>query len=47
LSVTAVWELPEELEQPEGLCVGDDMIPLVAIDSQSRGGNIFVLDALD
>lgn len=35
-SVTAVWERRKSWSHREALVVSDDMIPLVAIDSQSR-----------
>jgi hypothetical protein len=47
LSITAVWKLPEEIVQPEGLVLMDDMTPLVAIDRQERNQNLFLLDPLE
>jgi uncharacterized protein YjiK len=46
LGVTGMWRLPEDLEQPEGLVLLDDMTPVVAIDTQDPAANIFVLDPL-
>ncbi|CAN5696204.1 hypothetical protein BH18ACT15_BH18ACT15_08760 [soil metagenome] len=42
----AVWELPEEIEQPEGLVISDDMIPIVAVDKGQPEDNIFILEPL-
>ncbi|CAN5543546.1 MAG: SdiA-regulated domain-containing protein [Actinomycetota bacterium] len=47
LSITAVWKLPEEIVQPEGLVLMDDMTPLVAIDRKERNQNLFLLDPLE
>ena len=47
LSITAVWKLPEEIVQPEGLVLMDDMTPLVAIDRQEPNQNLFLLDPLE
>lgn len=46
LSITAVWKLPEEIVQPEGLVLMDDMTPLVAIDRKEPNQNLFLLDPL-
>ena len=46
LGTTAVWRLPDELEQPEGLILTDDLVPLVAIDKDEPEGNLFVLSGL-
>jgi hypothetical protein len=46
LSVTGVWTLPTEIEQPEGLVLLDDMTPVVAVDKQEPHSNLFVLDPL-
>lgn len=43
----AVWELPEEIVQPEGLVISDDMIPIVAVDKGEPEDNIFILEPLD
>ena len=47
LSITAVWRLPEEIVQPEGLVLMDDMTPLVAIDRKEPNQNLFLLDPLE
>lgn len=47
LQVASLWDLPSELEQPEGLVVTEDRAPLVAIDSSKRTRNLFVLSPLD
>ncbi|MBA3350788.1 MAG: SdiA-regulated domain-containing protein [Actinobacteria bacterium] len=47
LEVVSVWNLPSELEQPEGLVITDDRAPLVAIDSEERTRNLFVLSSLE
>jgi len=46
LSITAVWKLPEEIVQPEGLVLMDDMTPLVAIDRKEPNQNLFLMDPL-
>ena len=46
LSITGMWKLPDEIEQPEGLVILEDMSPIVAIDSQEPSSNLFVLDPL-
>jgi hypothetical protein len=46
LSITAMWKLPEEIVQPEGLVLLDDMTPLVAIDRKEPNKNLFLLDPL-
>ncbi|MBA2311398.1 MAG: SdiA-regulated domain-containing protein [Actinobacteria bacterium] len=46
LGTTALWRLPEELEQPEGLILTEDLVPLVAIDKGEPERNLFVLSAL-
>ena len=46
LSVREMWELPEELEQPEGLVIRDGMVPLVAIDRDEQAENLFVMEPL-
>jgi hypothetical protein len=43
----AVWELPEEIVQPEGLVISDDMIPIVAVDKGQPEDNIFILEPLE
>ena len=47
LSIEEIWELPEELKQPEGLIIMDDMVPLVAIDRDEQVKNLFVMQPLD
>jgi uncharacterized protein YjiK len=47
LSVTRIWTLPGEIEQPEGLVLLEDMTPVVAIDRQEPRSNLFVLDSLE
>ncbi|MDQ3784063.1 MAG: SdiA-regulated domain-containing protein [Actinomycetota bacterium] len=47
LEVASLWNLPSELEQPEGLVVTGDRTPLVAIDSGERTRNLFVLSSLE
>jgi hypothetical protein len=47
LSITAYWKLPEEIVQPEGLVLMDDMTPLVAVDRKERDRNLFVLEPLE
>jgi uncharacterized protein YjiK len=47
LSVTGIWTLPVEIEQPEGLVLLDDHTPVVAIDRQEPRSNLFVLDHLE
>jgi uncharacterized protein YjiK len=47
LSITAYWKLPEEIVQPEGLVLMDDMTPLVAVDRKERNRNLFVLEPLE
>jgi uncharacterized protein YjiK len=47
LGVTAVWSLPEELQQPEGLVITDDMVPIVAVDKDQPAENLFVMAPLD
>jgi uncharacterized protein YjiK len=47
LSVTRVWTLPDEIEQPEGLVLLENMTPVVAIDRQEPRSNLFVLDSLE
>jgi hypothetical protein len=46
LSITRLWRLPPELEQPEGLVIDDDMGAIVAIDRAERAENLFVLSPL-
>jgi hypothetical protein len=47
LSITGVWKLPEEIVQPEGLVLMDDMTPWVAIDRGEPNQNLFLLDPLE
>ncbi|CAN5303302.1 hypothetical protein BH20ACT22_BH20ACT22_08770 [soil metagenome] len=47
LEVASLWNLPSELEQPEGLVVTEDRTPLVAIDTGERKKNLFVLSSLE
>lgn len=47
LSITGYWKLPEEIVQPEGLVLMDDMTPLVAVDRKERNRNLFVLEPLE
>ncbi|MDQ3767319.1 MAG: SdiA-regulated domain-containing protein, partial [Actinomycetota bacterium] len=47
LEVASLWNLPPEIEQPEGLVVTGDRTPLVAIDSGERSRNLFVLSSLE
>jgi hypothetical protein len=47
LSIEEIWELPEELKQPEGLIVMDGMVPMVAIDRDEQAKNLFVMQPLD
>lgn len=46
LSITGVWKLPEEIVQPEGLVLLDDMTPMVAVDRKEPNQNLFLLDQL-
>jgi hypothetical protein len=46
LGVTAVWRLPEELVQPEGLVLDRNLNPIVAIDRDEMKENLFVLSSL-
>lgn len=45
-TVTMVWRLPEDLRQPEGLVLTDDLTPIVAIDRREPTENVFVLEPL-
>jgi hypothetical protein len=47
LSIEEIWELPEELKQPEGLVFMDGMVPLIAIDRDEQAKNLFVMQPLD
>lgn len=47
LEVASLWNLPSDLEQPEGLVVTEDRTPLVAIDTGERNKNLFVLSSLE
>lgn len=46
LTIETLWRLPEELEQPEGLVLTDDLSPIVAIDRKDRDANLFSLSSL-
>jgi uncharacterized protein YjiK len=47
VGVTAVWDLPEELQQPEDLVIREDLVPVVAIDKDEPSENLFVMASLD
>lgn len=42
-----VWELPEEIDQPEGLIVTDKLVPIVAIDTDEAADNLFIMEPLE
>jgi uncharacterized protein YjiK len=46
LSAVKLWRLPEEVKQPEGLILLEDLSPVVAIDRSEKDDNLFVLDPL-
>jgi hypothetical protein len=46
LRASRIWELPEEIRQPEGLVITDQRVPIVAVDRQEAGRNLFVLEPL-
>jgi hypothetical protein len=46
LSVLEMWELPDELQQPEGLVIMEGMVPLVAIDRDEKQENLFVMEPI-
>jgi hypothetical protein len=45
--LTELWDLPEQLQQPEGLVIREDMVPIVAIDKDVPVENLFVMGPLD
>jgi hypothetical protein len=47
VDVVEIWELPEEIQQPEGLVLMENMIPIVAIDRDEQEENLFVMEPLD
>jgi hypothetical protein len=46
LTAPKLWRLPEEVKQPEGLLLLEDLSPVVAIDRSEKDDNLFVLDPL-
>jgi hypothetical protein len=46
ISLAEVWELPEEMQQPEGLVILKDMVPVIAIDREEQEENLFVMEPL-
>jgi hypothetical protein len=46
VAAVEVWLLPQTIVQPEGLVIQEDMVPLVAIDRQDTGENLFRLQSL-
>jgi uncharacterized protein YjiK len=46
IHVHAAWHLPQEIEQPEGLVIMKDMVPVVAIDRDEQYQNLFVMEPL-
>jgi hypothetical protein len=46
LSAVKLWRLPEEVKQPEGLILLEDLSPVVAVDRSEKDDNLFVLDPL-
>jgi uncharacterized protein YjiK len=47
LSITSEWDLPDEIVQPEGLVVTDELVPIVAVDRDEMKENLFFLDPLE
>lgn len=50
LRVTMMWEMPEDIEQPEGLVVVErqqELLPIVAVDRDEPTQNLFFLSPLD